>query len=315
MGPQELSGVSSTSALERDVLQGLSQPQKAIPCKYLYDAEGCRLFEAITQVPEYYLTRAECEILGRLGTVWPSTRPRPKAVAELGPGNGEKTVLLLAALPEVAVYLPVDIAPSGLEATVARVRDSGWAGAIQPQVADYSGGWRWPEAGPLPRLVAFLGSSIGNFEPAEAVAFLRRLGAGLEPGDGLLVGVDLEKDRQRLEAAYNDRRGVTAAFNRNLLVRLNRELGADFDPEAFDHLATYNAARHRVELYLVSRTRQEVAVGGRRFSFGPGERIHVENSYKYSLAGFRTLLQAAGWHPERVWLDRRGDFALYLAGV
>lgn len=301
-------------AFREAVWAGLQQEPKRIPSKYLYDAQGMDWFEAITRLPEYYLTRAEVEILQRLSTLWPSHLNPPAAIAELGPGSGEKAVLLLRALPEVRAYIAVDIAPEALAAAVARVRQSGWPGLSFGQRGDWVHGFQWPA---LPtacrRMVAFLGSSIGNFEPAEARAFLERLRRPAASDELLLVGVDLVKDERLLWAAYNDPEGVTASFNCNLLLRINRELDADFAVDRFYHVAPFNPKASRVEMHLVSLCDQEVQVAGKRFSLRRGEPIVTEYSYKYTVEGFQALLVEAGWRPEAVWYDHRGYFSLHLA--
>ncbi|MCL6563661.1 MAG: L-histidine N(alpha)-methyltransferase [Firmicutes bacterium] len=300
-------------AFREAVWAGLQQEPKRIPSKYLYDAQGMRWFEAITRLPEYYLTRAEVEILQRLPTLWPSHLPSPTAIAELGPGSGEKAVLLLRALPEVQAYIAVDIAAEALDAAVARVRQSGWAGLSYGQRGDWVHGFKWPALSASRRMVAFLGSSIGNFEPDEARAFLHRLRRHAESGELLLVGVDLVKDERLLWAAYNDPEGVTAGFNCNLLHRINRELDGNFAVDRFYHVAPFNAQASRVEMHLVSLCDQEVAVAGRRFSLRRGEQIVTEYSYKYTVEGFQALLADAGWKPAAVWHDHRGYFSLHLA--
>lgn len=301
-------------AFREAVWTGLQQEPKRIPSKYLYDAQGMRWFEAITQLPEYYLTRAEVEILQRLATLWPSHLPRPVAIAELGPGSGEKALLLLRALPEVQAYVAVDIAQEALDAAVGRVRQSGWPGLSFGQRGDWVQGFYWPAVlAARPRMVAFLGSSIGNFEPKEAGEFLHRLARHAESDELLLVGVDLVKDQRLLWVAYNDPEGVTASFNRNLLLRINRELNADFAVDQFRHIAPFNPAESRVEMHLVSLCDQEVQIAGRRFFLRRGEPIVTEYSYKYTVEGFQDLLMEAGWRPQAVWYDHRGYFSLHLA--
>ena len=297
--------------LKEDVIAGLSLPQKALPPKYFYDAAGSKLFERICRLPEYYLTRAELSL----------TRAHLESIArfagkgcelvEYGSGESLKTRLLIRAL-RPAAYLPVDISDAALRKAARQLgRDFPWL-KTTPVLGDFSRPIELPRARAR-RVVYFPGSTIGNLDPEEAHAFLAmtRGQAGR-----MLVGVDLKKDANVLHAAYNDSRRVTAAFNLNLLARINQELGADFDLRRFAHYAFYNAAAGRIEMHLVSLARQTVRVGKHRFGFDRGESIHTENSYKYSVEGFRALAGRAGYAGKKVWTDRRGLFALHgLAAV
>ncbi|OGA42138.1 MAG: dimethylhistidine N-methyltransferase [Betaproteobacteria bacterium RIFCSPLOWO2_12_FULL_68_19] len=289
-----------------DVIAGLSLPQKSLPAKYFYDAAGSRLFERICRLPEYYLTRAELSLTrAHLGSI---ARFAGKGceLLEYGSGEGLKTRLLIRAL-RPAAYLPVDISDTALERTTRRLaREFPWLDVF-PVRGDFSRPIELAKARAA-RVSYFPGSTIGNLAPEEAHAFLAM---ARDQAGRMLVGVDLKKDAQLLHAAYNDARGVTAAFNLNLLKRVNRELGGDFQPRKFSHYAFYNATLGRIEMHLVSLARQTVRVAGHRFSFERGESIHTENSYKYSVEEFRALAARAGYSGKRLWTDRRGLFALH----
>jgi L-histidine N-alpha-methyltransferase len=296
-----------------DALAGLSASRKTLPCKWLYDAEGARLFEAITRLPEYYPTRTETRILRECGAEIAKAVGPGTTVVEFGPGDGAKAVLLLGALARPAAYLPVDIAPEWLEAAASRVAAAFPGLPVRAVVADFSRPFALPGgAAREARLGFFPGSTIGNFEPEEAVGFLRRSRAALGPGARMLLGADLVKERAVLEAAYDDAAGVTAAFNLNLLARLNREAGADFDPAGFRHRAVWNAAAERIEMHLVSLRAQAVRLGGRTIRFAAGETIHTENSHKYRPERLRALAAAAGWRAGRMWTDPERLFSVWL---
>jgi len=306
-----------TGSFLADVVAGLSLPRKALPAKYFYDARGSRLFEAICRAPEYYPTRTETALMNaRAATMARRLGPRC-VVIEYGSGSGSKTRILVDALDPVA-YVPIDIARVQLRRTAAQFARAFPGLAVAAVCADYSRPFRLPRlAGfaPRRRVVYFPGSTIGNFTPAEAAAFLANARRVAGPGGAMLIGVDLKKDAARLNAAYNDAAGVTAAFNLNLLVRINRELGADFDPAAFRHLAFYDAARGRVEMHLVSLKAQRVRVAGRVFRFRGGETIHTENSCKYSVAEFRRLAVGAGFEPAACWTDTGRLFSVHYLTV
>jgi dimethylhistidine N-methyltransferase len=292
--------------LKTDVIAGLSLPQKAISPKYFYDDAGSRLFERICRLPEYYLTRAELALTRRHLASIARFAGRGCELIEYGSGESLKTRLLIRAL-RPAAYLPVDISEAALRGAAERLsREFPWL-EIVPVNGDFSRPLELPRARAR-RLVYFPGSTIGNLTPEEAHAFL-----AMTRGQAarMLVGVDLRKDANMLHAAYNDSRRVTAAFNLNLLARINRELGADFDLKRFAHYAFYNAAAGRIEMHLVSLARQTVRIGRQRFNFDAGESIHTENSYKYSIEGFRALAARAGYEAKRVWTDARGLFALH----
>lgn len=295
-----------------DVLQGLAQPQKSLPAKYFYDDAGSDLFEAITRLPEYYPTRTEFAILDAAGAEIAAALPRGAALVEFGSGSTAKVRRLLRHLTDLAAYLPVDVSASFLHAQAAGLRADFPGLRIEPVAADFTRPFSLPaDLGDAPRAGFFPGSTIGNFEPAEAARLLRQFGAILGAGAVLVVGVDLAKDHAVLEAAYDDAAGVTAAFNRNVLRRINRELGGTFDLDAFAHRAVFNPQASRIEMHLVARAAQTVAVSGRRFAFAAGESIHTENSYKYTPESFQALAAAAGWEPVQVWTDPQALFSVH----
>lgn len=294
-----------------DVVTGLSLPQKALPPKYFYDDAGSKLFEKICRLPEYYLTRAELSLTRANLSAIARFAGKDCELLEYGSGESLKTRLLIRAL-RPKLYLPVDISVSALERAAKRLRaEFPWL-AVVPVAADFSRSLDLPAA-KGPRTAYFPGSTIGNLTPEEAHGFLAR---GRAHASRMLIGTDLKKDANVLHAAYNDSRGVTAAFNLNLLTRINRELGADFDLRGFSHYAFYNAASSRIEMHLISLEKQTVKVAAHRFAFERGESIHTENSYKYSLEDFRALAAKAGLTQEKSWMDRKGLFALHgLAGA
>jgi dimethylhistidine N-methyltransferase len=299
-----------------DVLDGLRRSPKTLPCKYFYDERGSALFDRICTLPEYYPTRTELAILRRhAGAMAEAIGPRCLLV-EYGSGSSTKTRLLLDHLAEPAAYVPVDISREHLlraaEALSARYPDV----PVIPVCADFTRPFALPEVPGAERVVGYFpGSTIGNFAPAEARKFLADIAEQCGAGGALLIGVDLEKPRSILEPAYDDARGVTAEFNRNLLRRVNRELGGDFDLAAFDHRAHWNAPQGRVEMHLVSRRDQVAHVAGRAIPFAKGESIHTENSHKYQVEGFATLAAAAGFGVERVFTDDAGLFSVQLLRV
>ncbi len=305
----------AADSFREDVIAGLSLPRKALPPKYFYDAQGSRLFEAICRLKEYYPTRSELALTrGHLGAIARFAR-RGCTLIEYGSGASVKSRLLIEAL-RPAAYVPVDISLDALEGAAAKLRRRYPWLAIHAVHGDFSRPLKIPMgAGKRSfssrRVVYFPGSTIGNLTPEEAHAFLRMTRGQVGPKGAMLIGVDLRKDANLLHAAYNDARGVTAAFNLNLLARINRELGADFDPRRFRHYAFYNATLGRIEMHLVSVARQAVNLGNHRFAFEAGESIHTENSYKYSIEAFRELARHAGFKGEKVWLDPRGLFSLH----
>jgi dimethylhistidine N-methyltransferase len=299
------------SEFARDVIAGLSAKPKWLWAKYFYDDVGSELFEQITALPEYYPTRTELGILERRATEIARFIPTGAALIEFGSGSTVKarTVLRAAA---VAAYVPVDISAGFLNSEAARLkRDLPHLG-ILPVAADFTKPFDLPPAiRSRPRVGFFPGSTIGNFEPPQASEFLRHAARLLGAGAHFIVGVDLIKDERVLHAAYSDAAGVTAAFNLNLLRRINRELGADFDLDGFSHKAFYNHAQHRIEMHLESRTAQNVLVCDRVISFAAGETIHTESSYKYTVESFQALAAEAGWSPVEVWTDPKGYFSLH----
>jgi dimethylhistidine N-methyltransferase len=303
---------------EEAVLAGLSRAPRAIPPRFLYDARGSALFDAICELPEYYLTRTETSILqGCVGQIATLAGPQC-ALIEYGSGSSVKSRLLIEALPDLAAYVPIDISRRHLDATASKLRRDYPSLKVEPVCADYMALEELPVdvSRARRRLGFFPGSTIGNLDPAEAVAFLRRTRSLLGPGGALVLGVDLKKDPRRLHDAYNDAAGVTAQFILNLLHRMNRELGATFDPEGFEYEAFYNAAEGRIEIYLKSLRPQAAKVAGRRFAFAAGERIHAEYSYKYDDAGIAALMRSAGFTITRMWTDPGRLFAVtYLDGM
>jgi dimethylhistidine N-methyltransferase len=300
-----------------EVLAGLSAPRKWLFPKYFYDEHGSRLFDAICDLPEYYPTRTE---LGMLETYAPELRERVgtgSAIIEYGSGSGRKTELVLRAV-EPHAYVAIDIsgeqlrqAVSGLAARFPEVRMvavcADYTRALALETIEVLAGRR--------RIGFFPGSTIGNFPGPEALAFLRSACESAGPGGAMIVGVDLVKDPSILHAAYNDAAGVTAAFNLNVLERINRELGADFELDAFRHRAHYAAEEGRVEMHLVSRRAQKVSIAGRTFHFAAGETIHTESSYKYSIEGFQSLAAEAGFEPQHCWIDGECLFSIHYLAV
>jgi dimethylhistidine N-methyltransferase len=309
------SGTDSTPVdldFARSVLEGLSAPAKTLPCRFFYDARGSELFEAITELDAYYPTRTEIGILSeRAGEIAARTRPG-SVLVEYGSGSSRKTELLLETMTDLAAYVPIDVSASALKEATERLHRRFPRLVIAPVEGDFRAELTLPDnLSRAPRIGFFPGSTIGNFELSEARALLASMASGLGSGARLIIGVDLEKDLTRLHRAYDDEEGVTAAFNKNLLVRINRELGGDFDLDAFHHKAIWNGEAHRIEMHLVSQTTQMVHVLGHRFGFGTGESIHTENSHKYTVERFRALAAEAGWRASQVWLDAQGLFSLH----
>lgn len=294
------------------VVSGLAKLQKAIPSQFFYDAEGSHLFDHICTLPEYYPTRTEIAILRHNAAAIAAALPSRTVLVEYGSGASVKVRLLLNAL-KPAAYIPIDIARQHLHAAASVLAFDYPALAVMPVCADFTRHSALPRGlPPGPRVGFFPGSTIGNFHPADATRLLRRFRRQLGPQGSLLIGVDLKKDPAILHAAYNDAAGITAAFNRNLLVRANRELSASFDLETFAHYAFWNAPAGRIEMHLRSTVAQEVLVADRSFRFTAGETIHTENSYKYTMDEFRMRAVAAGFAPVAVWTDRAGLFSVHL---
>jgi L-histidine Nalpha-methyltransferase len=306
------------------VRQGLGSRPKRLPAWLFYDCAGSKLFDAITKLSEYYLTRTERGIFQQSSEqiLERACSGRRLRIAELGAGSADKTRLLLQAAvnrQRSVLYEPVDVSASALDVAKGRIEREIRGVTVMPRVMDYTDGDdRKFHLGAMDegesRLVLYIGSSIGNFEPHQAARLLRRVRAGLEIGDAMLLGVDLVKDKAILLAAYDDAQGVTAAFNKNVLVRLNRELDADFDVEAFAHRAVWNPGASRIEMHLASRIAQQVNVGALDLTvdFAAGETIRTENSYKYRPGQVEALLADTGFRAEATWTDPRGSFAVCL---
>jgi dimethylhistidine N-methyltransferase len=305
----------SADDLAREVLAGLSRRPRAIPPKFFYDARGSQLFDAITETPEYYPTRTEIAILEKHAPAIAARVGTGSLLVEPGGGSCAKVRILLEGLRPCA-YVPMDISREHLwMAAEATAADYPWL-EVHAACTDFTRVMEIPPSAPEgPPLAFFPGSSIGNFDPAGAVAFLATVAEVVGEGGWLLIGVDLKKDKAILDAAYNDAAGVTAAFNLNLLERINRELGADFDLDAWRHRAFYHPDRGRIEMHLESLSDQVVKVAGRSFDFAAGETIHTENSYKYAVDEFRALAGQAGFVPEAVWTDPQDLFSVQLFRV
>jgi L-histidine N-alpha-methyltransferase len=305
--------------LAEEVLEGLSVTPRRLPPKLFYDACGSRLFEQITELREYYLTRTERAIFRMFAGEIVEQAGSNLTLIELGAGSASKTRILVQALARKQLrvgFYPVDVSASALKIAVASLNGNIRNLRIHPIVADYS------MHVPLldvhgTKLVLFIGSSIGNFEPEEAVEFLTRVRNSLHPGDALLLGFDMVKRADVLHAAYNDAQGVTAQFNLNVLARINRELGGQFDLDLFQHVAFWNPQMSRIEMHLESRVRQQVWVRdlGMRFDFAAGERIHTENSYKFTKVSIAQMIQQGGFRMEKSWTDPKRWFSTVLARV
>jgi len=300
-----------------DVLQGLSARPKRTPPKWLYDARGSALYERITKLDAYYPTRTETRILESNAREIAKAIGPGAALFEYGSGSAVKTALVLSALDRPSAYVPVDISRSALLEASERILRRFPTLPVRPILADFT------RPVPLPlgdlaaarRVAFFPGSTIGNFDPPEAVGLMRRMARDAGPGGRLLIGVDLRKDEGTLVRAYDDPEGVTAAFDLNLLVRINRELGGDFDPGRFRHRAIFDGRLSRVEMHLESLEPQLVHVAGRPFIFREGETIHTESSYKWDLTGFDALAAIAGFSADRTWTDERAWFCVKLYRV
>lgn len=302
------------TSLQDAVIDGLSRKNRSIPPKYFYDTRGSELFEQICNQPEYYIPSAEREILQRYAGEIAELIGPGCVLIEPGAGNSHKVRFLLDTL-RPAAYVPMDIAGDFLlDSASALAREYPWL-QVHAACMDFAHHLVLPEGLPDRQRVAFFpGSSLGNFEPPEAVAFLKKLADTIGSQGALLIGIDIKKDTATLDAAYNDEQGVTAAFNRNLLERINRELQANFNPERFAHKAFFNEAAGRIEMHLVSECDQYVRVDGHSFEFSAGDNIHTECSYKYTPQEFQQLASRAGFRPLRYWLDSRALFSVhYLA--
>lgn len=299
------------SVLYQDVIKGLSQEQKELPSKYFYDQEGSKLFEKICDVPEYYPTDCEIEIMESHSQEMSELIGRNAQLIELGSGSSKKTRILLDHLNEPTMYVPVDISKEFLNQTAVVLRKDFPDLTINPVAADYTESFDIPSAGDISKkVIYFPGSTIGNFTKEKAKIFMDDLAMGLSAGDGLLIGVDLKKNRNVLEAAYNDSEGITAAFNKNLLKRINRELESNFDLDAFEHHAFYNSEKGRIEMHLVSLKTQTVLVGAEEFYFSKDETIHTENSNKYTIQEFREMASDS-YTCRKTWTDSRDYFSVH----
>ena len=303
---------SPVNRFHGDAMEGLSRPRKSMPSRWLYDDRGSELFEEITQLPEYYPTRTEAQILRDQAQDIAVFCGADRTVLEYGAGAGIKAEILMRALQSPRFYVPVDIAGKLLDQTTARFRCLFPDLATRPITADFSDDFALPEWIPQPNRVAlFLGSTMGNLDSREAAAFLRRMRKHVGSSGKALIGVDLRKPLALLLPAYDDAAGVTARFNLNLLARINRELGGNFVLQNFAHAVKWNESEAAVEMHLVSRSLQKVTVAGREFHFSTGESIHTESSRKYDVPGFSRLVSCNGWHVERVWTDAGSRFAIF----
>lgn len=303
----------AAGSFRQDVLEGLTRERKSLVPKYFYDDVGSALFEAICALPEYYPTRTELGLMEAHAPAMAACMGAQCALVEFGSGASRKSRLLIAA-SRPSVYVPIDISREMLR-TASDTLHRGFPDLpILALCADYSGDFDLPSLerfGARRTVMYFPGSTVGNFDPPDAVAFMRRLVQSTGPGGGLLIGVDLRKDKATLEAAYDDPQGVTAAFNLNLLARINRELDADFDLRAFRHRAHYDEALGRIEMHLESLRDQTVRIGTSAVTFRRGETIHTENSYKYSVSGFQSLAASAGFHAGQCWVDDGKRFSVH----
>jgi dimethylhistidine N-methyltransferase len=301
--------IDAADTFAADVIAGLTAKPKRLSPKYFYDLAGSALFERITLLPEYYPTRCELAILRKNAPAIASLFPPNCALIEFGSGSSRKARLLLGAAATVEAYVPVDISGDFLQQDAAQLRHDFPHLAVYPLVADFTEPFEIPpEIATLPRVGFFPGSTIGNFEPHEAARFLRHAGEVLGHDALLVIGIDLVKDTKILCPAYNDADGVTAKFNLNLLARINRELGADFNLSTFEHHAFYNSEQRRIEMHLASTKRQKIHVAGTAINFRAGETIHTENSYKYTIESFEAMAHGSGWSSLKSWTD--GLFAV-----
>ncbi|MCO1334345.1 L-histidine N(alpha)-methyltransferase [Microbulbifer sp. OS29] len=315
-----LSSIRESSSPENeflnDVLQGLSDRQKNIPCKYLYDEQGSQLFEKICNLEDYYLMRTETEIFNTYLVDIGREIGAEALLVEPGAGNCEKVEALLNVLEKPSGYYPIDISPEILRQAEKRISQSVSNIPIWTEVGDFTQSKVWDNLTQIPskkRVVFFPGSTIGNFEPKKAGQLLELFAANLNEGDGLLIGVDLVKDSVVLERAYHDSEHITERFTKNILSRINSELDGDFDSSLFAHRAFYHQLRQRIEIHLVSLKEQSVSISGRQIEFFEGETIHTENSHKYELRGFNSLLLDGGFKPVRQWTDSSESYAIYYA--
>jgi dimethylhistidine N-methyltransferase len=304
---------SVVSSIPEDVLAGLMAHQKSIPSKYFYDVNGSRLFEAICELPEYYVARTETALLRDVCGDIAACVLQDSTLVEFGSGSSTKTRLLLDAAPQIRRYVPIDVCRDALERAAQSLRKRYPRLAVSPVVDDFTQLLRLPATVESSPMVGFFpGSTIGNFAPDEAVNVLRNARAVLGLGSRFVVGADLAKSAEVLERAYADDQGVTAAFNKNVLTRLNREFDANFDLESFEHLAMWNSVANRIEMHLVSSRRQRVEIGSWVLEFEPGETIHTENSYKHEPAAFSDLAERAGWGISATYLNPSPAFGIFV---
>lgn len=295
-----------------DVINGLSRPQKALQCKYFYDEVGSRLFDQICELEEYYLTRTERKIIVDNAEEMAEQIGTEVMLVEFGSGSSIKTKILLDTLQDPVAYVPLDISEDHLIKTANDLREKYPHIEILPLVADFTKPFELPQSNrPVSHSAVFFpGSTIGNFLPEEATQMLKTIANVLGPDGGMLIGIDLQKDITTIEAAYNDSKGVTDAFNLNVLHRVNRELGGNFNVDHFKHYAAYNADKGRVEIYVVSQCEQTVAIAGTQFEFAAGEKVFTEYSHKYTIDGFVALAQQAGFALHKHWTDENQLFAV-----
>jgi dimethylhistidine N-methyltransferase len=299
-------------AFRADVLAGLAQRQKTLPSRWLYDQRGSELFEEITTLDEYYLTRTETAILRRHAGEMAALCGERVVLLEYGAGAAIKSEILIEALTAPRMYAPIDIAADFLSQTVERFRDRFPELPTRPIIADFTVDFDIPADVPArPRVAFFPGSTLGNLLPSDASALLRRMRAHVGSSGKAIIGVDLRKDIQTLIAAYDDRQGVTAEFNLNLLVRINRELDGDFALDAFAHEARWNDRESAIEMHIVNRRPQVVSVAGMSFAFAQGETIHTETCRKFDVAGLTHAAQRSGWRVDRIWSDPAELFAVF----
>ena len=306
-----------TADFLQDVLEGLRTDPKTVPCKHLYDEHGSKLFDQICEQPDYYPTRTEIRIMrANMGEMVEKVGPGALLI-EYGSGTSEKTRLLLNAHPSLAGYVPIDIACLHVTEAAEAIQQEHPDLRVEPLCADYTEDFELPDVnGDARRRVAYFpGSTIGNFDPEDAQDFLARIAETVGEGGGLMLGVDLMKDKETLRAAYNDREGVTAAFNENLLRRMKRELGAELDEEQFAHEGRYNPGRGCMEMHLVSQTDQAIVIGDEAFSFPEGETIRTERSYKFTRSGFARMAKRAGFRVDTVWTDEDDLFSVQYLEV
>ena len=309
---QPLGYFCAESDFAASVLKGLSGRRKTLPCRFFYDALGSELFEQITRVPEYYLTRTETAILQAHARDIIAGHDTETVLVEFGSGSSYKTEILLQHLPQLVAYVPIDVSHSALEEAKRRLSARfPWLN-VRPLTRDFRDAISFPAGFSRYEKIGFFpGSTIGNLTPHEAVLLLRSIKQTLAPNGSLILGLDLKKDPELLLRAYDDSEGVTAAFNLHLLERINRELDANFDVSAFQHRAIYNSSEGRIEMHLVSRKDQKVSVMQQCFMFCTGETIHTENSYKYTIEQFQAVSRFAGWTPRRVWTDSLNLFSVH----